>query len=70
MDPWDFADAVDILSLLPKNFEELIASKKWQERKEGLEALLQLATDNIKLDQQASYTALVKTLSKLRKNFF
>ncbi|VDO66226.1 unnamed protein product [Heligmosomoides polygyrus] len=42
MDAWDFADEVDVLSKLPANFDELRESKKWQERKEALDALAAL----------------------------
>jgi hypothetical protein len=62
---WDFADPVDILPKLPKNFQELIASKKWQERKEALEVLLKLATENIRLDPSANYKEIISTLSKI-----
>uniref|UniRef100_A0AC34FD49 TOG domain-containing protein n=1 Tax=Panagrolaimus sp. ES5 TaxID=591445 RepID=A0AC34FD49_9BILA len=62
---WDFADPVDILSKLPKNFQELIASKKWQERKEALELLQNLATENVRLDPTTSYKEIVQTLSKI-----
>uniref|UniRef100_A0A914Y9P6 TOG domain-containing protein n=1 Tax=Panagrolaimus superbus TaxID=310955 RepID=A0A914Y9P6_9BILA len=62
---WDFVDPVDILSKLPKNFQELIASKKWQERKEALELLQTLATENIRLDPTTNYKDIVQTLSKI-----
>lgn len=39
IDPMDLIDPVDILSKLPKDFYEKLESKKWQERKESLEAL-------------------------------
>uniref|UniRef100_A0A914Y594 TOG domain-containing protein n=1 Tax=Panagrolaimus superbus TaxID=310955 RepID=A0A914Y594_9BILA len=64
-DPWDFADPVDILPKLPENFQELVASKKWQERKEALEGLLALVTENIRLDPKAHYSDIVETLSKI-----
>uniref|UniRef100_A0AC35GIP9 TOG domain-containing protein n=1 Tax=Panagrolaimus sp. PS1159 TaxID=55785 RepID=A0AC35GIP9_9BILA len=64
-DGWDFADPVDILPQLPQKFEATVASKKWQERKKVLEALLQLATDNIKLDPKANYNEIVGTLTKI-----
>uniref|UniRef100_A0AC34GHQ2 Uncharacterized protein n=1 Tax=Panagrolaimus sp. ES5 TaxID=591445 RepID=A0AC34GHQ2_9BILA len=56
---------VDILTELPSDFQEMVASKKWQERKEGLEDLLKLATDNIRLDPKANYNEIVDTLSKI-----
>ena len=42
-DPYDLIDPVDILSKIPKNFFELVEEKKWQLRKEALDALLPLA---------------------------
>uniref|UniRef100_A0A914PB53 TOG domain-containing protein n=1 Tax=Panagrolaimus davidi TaxID=227884 RepID=A0A914PB53_9BILA len=68
VDPWDFVDPVDILPKLPEKFEETVASKKWQERKEVLEVLLQLATDNIRLDPKANYGEIVATLTKVISN--
>uniref|UniRef100_A0A914QA91 TOG domain-containing protein n=1 Tax=Panagrolaimus davidi TaxID=227884 RepID=A0A914QA91_9BILA len=62
---WDFAEPVDILPKLPKNFQELIASKKWQERKESLELLEKLATENIRLDPAVNYKEIINTLSKI-----
>ena len=42
-DPYDLIDPVDVLSKIPKNFFELVEEKKWQLRKEALDALLPLA---------------------------
>ncbi|XP_017785300.1 PREDICTED: cytoskeleton-associated protein 5 [Nicrophorus vespilloides] len=39
IDPYEIADPVDILSKLPKDFYDKLEAKKWQERKEALEAL-------------------------------
>ncbi|CAO3702051.1 unnamed protein product [Rhizopus stolonifer] len=43
LDPYDLADSVDITTKLPKNFYDLIASKKWQERRDALDTLLKQA---------------------------
>lgn len=43
LDPYELMEAVDILSKLPKDFYEKIEAKKWQERREALEALQKLA---------------------------
>ncbi|EGT60198.1 hypothetical protein CAEBREN_31790 [Caenorhabditis brenneri] len=64
-DPWDFLDAFDVLSKMPEGFDTNIESKKWQERKEALEGLLQLLTANPKLDPKASYGSLVERLQKV-----
>ena len=42
-DPYDLIDPADILSKIPKNFFELVEEKKWQLRKEALDALLPLS---------------------------
>ncbi|XP_015926242.1 cytoskeleton-associated protein 5 [Parasteatoda tepidariorum] len=63
IDPYDLMSEVEILSKLPKNFYELCEAKKWQERKEALEALLQLTT-NVKLES-GDYGDLVRMLKKL-----
>lgn len=63
-DPWDFLDPVDVLSKMPKDFGEKMESKKWQDRKEALDALLQLLTENPKLDPQGHYGELVAILKK------
>uniref|UniRef100_A0A672RB14 Cytoskeleton-associated protein 5-like n=1 Tax=Sinocyclocheilus grahami TaxID=75366 RepID=A0A672RB14_SINGR len=39
VDPYELLEAVEILSKLPKDFYEKIEAKKWQERKEALEAV-------------------------------
>lgn len=43
VDPLDLIDPVEILSKLPKDFFEKLEAKKWQERKEALDALQALA---------------------------
>lgn len=65
VDPWDFLDAFDVLSKMPEGFDTNIESKKWQERKEALEGLLQLLTANPKLDPKANYGSLVERLQKV-----
>ncbi|XP_054706442.1 cytoskeleton-associated protein 5-like [Uloborus diversus] len=63
VDPFDLMTELDVLSKLPKNFYEQCEAKKWQERKEALEALLQLTT-NVKLES-GDYGDLVRALKKL-----
>jgi hypothetical protein len=62
MDPYDLMDPVDILSQLPKNFYELCEEKKWQLRKEALDALLPL-TQTPKI-QPGDFHELVAVLKK------
>ena len=62
LDPYDLMDPVDILAQLPKNFYELVAEKKWQLRKEALDALLPLSqTPKI---QPGDFGELAATLKK------
>lgn len=63
VDPYDLADPVDILSKLPKDFYEKIESKKWQERKEALEAVEALVKSP-KLEN-GDYGDLVRALKKV-----
>uniref|UniRef100_A0A8C5C053 Cytoskeleton-associated protein 5-like n=1 Tax=Gadus morhua TaxID=8049 RepID=A0A8C5C053_GADMO len=63
MDPYELLDPVDILSKLPKDFYEKIESKKWQERKESLDALETLAK-NPKLEA-GDYGDVVRALKKV-----
>lgn len=59
----DFVDPVDIISKLPKDFFEKLEAKKWQERKEALDALETLV-QNPKL-QTGDYGELVRALKKV-----
>ncbi|KAL3171509.1 hypothetical protein MRX96_013713 [Rhipicephalus microplus] len=63
VDAYDLLEAVDILSKLPKDFYEQCEAKKWQERKEALEKLLELAS-NPKL-KPGDYDDLVKALKRI-----
>ncbi|XP_059928012.1 cytoskeleton-associated protein 5-like isoform X2 [Gadus macrocephalus] len=63
MDPYKLLDPVDILSKLPKDFYEKMESKKWQERKESLDALETLAK-NPKLEA-GDYGDVVRALKKV-----
>jgi cytoskeleton-associated protein 5 len=65
-DAFDFADPVDITAKLPTNFYELLASKKWQERREALDALLETAKTPKIMDKD--YTELIGALVKVWKN--
>lgn len=63
MDPLDLIDPVDILSKLPKDFYDKLEAKKWQERKESLEAL-QTLLENPKLEP-GDFGEMVKALKKV-----
>ena len=63
IDPMDLIDPVDILSKLPKDFYEKLDEKKWQDRKESLEAL-DILLQNPKLTA-GDYSDVVKALKKV-----
>ncbi|XP_043507274.1 protein mini spindles [Frieseomelitta varia] len=63
VDPYEFLEPVDILSKLPKDFYEKIEAKKWQERKEAVEALESLVK-NPKLEN-GDYGDVVRALKKI-----
>uniref|UniRef100_A0A8B9CAI6 Cytoskeleton associated protein 5 n=2 Tax=Anser TaxID=8842 RepID=A0A8B9CAI6_9AVES len=63
VDAYELLEAVEILSKLPKDFYEKIEAKKWQERKEALEAV-ELLVKNPKLES-GDYADLVKVLKKV-----
>lgn len=63
IDPLDLIDPVDILSKLPKDFYDKLEAKKWQERKESLEAL-QTLLENPKLEP-GDFGEVVKALKKV-----
>uniref|UniRef100_A0A914ZKU7 TOG domain-containing protein n=3 Tax=Parascaris univalens TaxID=6257 RepID=A0A914ZKU7_PARUN len=65
IDPWDMLDPVDVISKLPDSFKEGVESKKWIERRDALQTLLTLCTDNPKLDPKASYGEHVAILKKI-----
>ncbi|XP_039313050.1 protein mini spindles isoform X3 [Solenopsis invicta] len=63
IDPYELLAPVDILLKLPKDFYEKIEAKKWQERKEALEALEALVK-NPKLEN-GDYGDVVRALKKI-----
>ncbi|XP_033302559.1 protein mini spindles isoform X1 [Bombus bifarius] len=63
IDPYELLEPVDILSKLPKDFYEKLEAKKWQERKEALEALDALVK-NPKLEN-GDYGDVVRALKKI-----
>uniref|UniRef100_A0A667Y1U7 Cytoskeleton associated protein 5 n=1 Tax=Myripristis murdjan TaxID=586833 RepID=A0A667Y1U7_9TELE len=68
VDPYELLEPVEILSKMPKDFYEKTEAKKWQERKEALEALDAL-TKNPKLEA-GDYGDLVRALKKVPQCFY
>lgn len=67
VDAFDFADPVDITVKLPSNFKELLESKKWQERREALDALLEQSKTEKIMDKD--YSELITLLAKVKGSF-
>lgn len=63
VDELDLFDPVDVNAKMESNFYEFLASKKWQERKEALDALLILCKSPKILDSH--YSELVGALGKV-----
>lgn len=64
VDALDLIDPIDVNAKMESNFYELLASKKWQERKEALDALLVLCKAPKISDSH--YSELVGALGKVR----
>ncbi|KAF9133583.1 Microtubule-associated protein, microtubule dynamics during spindle orientation [Mortierella sp. 14UC] len=62
IDALDLVDPVDVNAKMEKNFYELLASKKWQERKEALDGLLVLCNSPKIVDSH--YSELIGALGK------
>ncbi|XP_074596153.1 msps cytoskeleton-associated protein 5 [Brevipalpus obovatus] len=63
-DPFDIYDPVEVLSKVPNDFMEKVESKRWGDRKEAVESILQLISPHPKL-MPGDYGELVKALKKL-----
>jgi hypothetical protein len=65
IDTWELLDAVDILPKLPANLVEQLESKKWQERRDVLQLVLDQLKENPKLDPKAQYGEIIDNLKKV-----
>ncbi|TKY86566.1 hypothetical protein EX895_004715 [Sporisorium graminicola] len=71
MDPYDLAEPVNVFGSreFPADFEEMIVSKKWQERKETLETILKILTSSPKIQPDSRFDSLVDHLAlKIQKD--
>lgn len=66
MDAFDLAEPVDVISKLPENFEEMVASTKWKERKDSLDALF--AVINVPRIKDGPYDNIIRALAKCMKD--
>ncbi|EPQ29249.1 uncharacterized protein PFL1_03004 [Pseudozyma flocculosa PF-1] len=65
IDPYDLADPVDVFGSrdFPDNLDEMLASKKWQERKEALEAVLKVMNSSLKMKPDSRFDGLADSLA-------
>ncbi|KAJ1039565.1 hypothetical protein NDA10_007546 [Ustilago hordei] len=65
VDPYDLAEPVNVFGSrdFPANFEDMIVSKKWQERKETLETILKILTSSPKIQPDNRFDNLVDHLA-------
>ena len=66
VDAFDLAEPVDALTKVPKDFQENLASTKWKDRKDALDALY--ATVNVPRIKDGSYDDIVRALAKCMKD--
>lgn len=65
VDPYDLAEPVNVFGSRdhPADFEEMIVSKKWQERKETLETILKILSSSPKIQPDNRFDGLVDHLA-------
>lgn len=66
VDAFDLAEAVDVLSQAPKDLHEKLASSKWKDRKEALDALFVAA--NVPRIKDGPFDEVVRALAKCMKD--
>ncbi|KAF9878356.1 spindle pole body [Colletotrichum karsti] len=66
MDAYDLAEPQDVFSKIPANFSEALASSKWKERKEALEALY--AAINVPRIKDGDFNEINRGLAKSMKD--
>lgn len=58
-------DPFDLIAKIPPTFEEMLMSKKWIERKEAIESLVNIASKYEDLDPKVSYHRLCDQLKQV-----
>ncbi|KAI5789046.1 armadillo-type protein [Geopyxis carbonaria] len=66
LDVFDLAEPIDINSKLPADFEDHVASTKWKERKEALDALFIVL--NVPRIKDGQYDHIIRPLAKCMKD--
>ncbi len=65
VDPYSLMDPVDIMPRIPKDFFAKCEEKKWQDRKDAVEALLNVLQKAPRLSKDVDYYEMVNLLKKL-----
>lgn len=68
---WNLLDEFDLLSNIPNEFHGLIESKKWSDRRDALQLIIDLCSKNPRLNCQGNYRELIKKFLEVSYyNFF
>lgn len=62
VDAFDLAEPVDVMSKIPKDFQEKLSSSKWKDRKESLDALHSII--NVPRIKDGPYDEIARALAK------
>ncbi|CAJ0605322.1 unnamed protein product [Cylicocyclus nassatus] len=65
VDPWTLMDPTDVVAQMKKDFYDLAASKKWQERKEAIEGLLSVMGNAPRVAMSPDVQQVIVTLTKM-----
>jgi protein STU2 len=66
VDAFDLAEPVDVMSKVPKDFHESLASTKWKDRKDALDALYAIV--NVPRIKDGSFDDIVRVFAKCMKD--
>ncbi|KMU87681.1 spindle pole body component alp14 [Coccidioides immitis H538.4] len=66
LDVFDLAEPVDVMAKVPASFNESVASSKWKDRKEALDALY--AAANVPRIKEAQFDDIMRVLAKCMKD--
>ncbi|VDM82050.1 unnamed protein product [Strongylus vulgaris] len=65
IDAWSLMEPTDVIAKMRKDFYELAASKKWQERKEAMESLLSIMESAPRVALSPDLQQVIVTLTKI-----
>ncbi|KAK5974299.1 HEAT repeat protein, partial [Trichostrongylus colubriformis] len=62
VDPWTLMDPTNVVEKLRQDFDELMASKKWQERKEAVDSMLSIVESAPRVEMSPELQQVMTTL--------